>query len=256
MWYIINFVRRLFNKLAKKPVFKRKALSFRYAVLPNKALVFTFFMLMPFIGGYLYDHYFARTNKEQKSNDVQLSKKIFTKMSLIILVLIINFFMNELHLFCYLPSERLTMIPNNPTFFMFMLFVGGLTIGLLTYDKFSAALPSPALDSIDYFLLSIMGLVTISNFLSLPRIRKFLMFIVFGAIATAISLKYQGQPQNVLKKNWLFYALLTFLMENNIQYVVNMQVSKIWSIIHYGIYALQLAYVYRSVIQMDTPVFF
>ena len=255
MWYIINFVRRLFNKLAKKPVFKRKALSFRYALLPRKALIFTLIMLLPFIGAFLYDHYFAKTNKEEKGNDVQLSKKIFNKMTLIIFVLIINFFMNEMHLFTYLPSERLTVLPNNPTFFMFMLFVGGLTIGLLTYDKFNSALPKEAIGAIDYGLISIMGLFTISNFISLPRTRKILMFLVFGVIATAISLKYQGSPLT-FKKNWLFYAILTFLMENNIQYVINMQVSKMWSLLHYIIYALELAYVYRYVIQLETPVFF
>ena len=255
MWYIINFVRRLFNKLAKKPVFKRKALSFRYALLPNKALIFTLFMLLPFIGAFLYDHYFAKTNTEEKGNDVQLSKKIFNKMTLIIFVLIINFFMNEMHLFTYLPSERLTMLPNNPTFFMFMLFVGGLTIGLLTYDKFNSALPKEALGAIDYSLIAIMGLFTISNFISLPRTRKILMFLVFGSIVTAISLKYQSSPLT-FKKNWLFYAILTFLMENNIQYVVNVQVSKMWSLLHYIIYALELAYVYRYVIQLETPVFF
>ena len=253
MWYIINVIRRLFNKLAKKPVFKRKALSFRYALLPNKALIFTFFMLTPFIGGYLYDHYFAKTNKEEKSNDAQLTKKLFTKMTLIIFVLIINFFMNELHLFTYLPSDRLKMIPNNPTFFMFILLVGGLTIGLLTYDKFKSALPKPAILSIDYGLLSIMGIFTISNFLSLPRIRKILMIVIFGVIGTVITM--QQNPLN-FKENWLLYAILTFLMENNIQYIINMSVSKVWSLLHYIIYALEIAYVYRYVIQLETPVFF
>lgn len=66
------------------------------------------------------------------------------------------------------------------------------------------------------------------------------------------SLILNGKIINV----WIIYGILSLFMINNMRYVNNVNIGPGWIVMHYGIYAFQLAMFFFSLIKLDNFNFF
>lgn len=257
MWYLIYFLRRLFNKIGlPKPIIKRKVLSLRYSLLFSKAFLFSFILIIFFTSGFLYNHYFASTEKTKKSNN-ELTKEYFSKIFIIAIFFMLNFFINQLHLSAYKMQDMVinNYLPNDNYFRVFLLLILILLMGFLTMNKF---LPSSLKlgtkfyegnkDYITLILIILNAFYVFSNILLDPSRYSYLFF---GIVSTT-GLILHKKVVNI----WIIYALLSLFMINNFNFLINVRISKGWSGLHSFIHAFQIAMCLFGLIKEENYQFF
>lgn len=251
MWYIIQWLKYLLSKTGEYPKTIHKVLTLRYSYLQSKAMFFAFLFVVIFTGAFIYDLYLSES-KYKTVEDKELIKQYLSKIAILTIFLILNFFMNKLHLFAYNVQGIYWHIPSNPIFWIFLFFIIVLLFGLLTlssdlvpsefhlHSKFDGNFGSS-------ILLGLNAFYAFCNILQDESIISFLVFLVFAGTSLMMNEK--------VINNWILYGILTLLMINNMQFVNNMEVGNLWIILHYSMYALQLVLFMFGLIKSDYKFF-
>lgn len=273
MWYIfyklssqfLPFLFSLFGASTKgnspNPVLKIASLGPNHEYLITKAFIFVLFMIIAFTGGFAYNHFFANTEKNE-DDDMEISKKYFSKLTILIIIMLLNFFINKLHLFVYNADELIILrrMPSNSMFYIFFILLLIFLFGFLTINSKLVPeqfhLNTQFFDSeagfiknlISYSLISICALYALSNVLLDPSWIYYILISILMITSFALNRK----QVNI----WVVYGLMSLLMIDNYQYIVNVKVSRLWSGIHYIIYAIQLAMIIFGLIKLDNYNFF
>ena len=243
-WYFFKFISQYWNFVANMtwrrnkitPLahsIKRKVLNIRHSHLQSRAILFVFLMLLIFSGAFAFDHYVTKTSNTGQLNDLELSKKFFSKVTILTIILLLNFFINELHYFAYKPTDVYRHFPNNPSFYIFLFGILVLTFGLLVLN-------SDFIPEIDLFaglntrhfklhykfydgdigtsvLLAINGFYAFFNILMDTSWVSYLS--LFAVLITSLAMNAK------IVKVWIIYAVITLMMFNNMQFVNNMKIG-------------------------------
>lgn len=257
MWRFIYFVLSLFGRNRPSPILQKEALNYRYSFLQSKSILFVFLMLIIFTGGFLFDYFFS--NQKNKEKELTVIKKYFSKVTLITLFLLLNFFINELHLVLYKSSDVYRHIPNNPRFyfiaFMILLFLFGFLIinSKLVPEQFH--LNYKFWDAkgiggkISAGLIAFNVLWALLNILINPNEMFSYLLLLSGCIT---SLVLNRKVVNI----WIVYGIISLFMINNLEYVINIDISPAWIYGHYIVYAFQLAMMFFGLIKLENFNFF
>ena len=255
MWYILQLLKKLFSeRYIEYPKTWRKILNLRHSSLQSKAILFSFIFIIIFTGGFLYNYYFAKSKNEQSFSKNKVTKQYFSKVTILTLFLILNFFMNEIHIFAYNVQDTYWHTPSNPNFWIFLFTVTVLLFGFLTLnsnlvpENFHLHYKFYDGDVISSILLGVNVLYAFLNILKDTASVSYLILLVFSITSLILNSK--------IVNNWIIYAISTLFMVNNMQYVTNMDVGIGWFIFHYFIYALQLSLFMFGLIKLEDFKFF
>lgn len=256
-WYLVYRLLSLFGRNRPQRVVKKSYLTNRHTFLQSKSIFFALMFIVIFTGGFLFNYYVASDEKKISTN--KMVKQYFSKVTLITLFLILNFFMNEIHLFAYRVSDVYHHIPNNPNFYIFLITVIILMFGLLVLN--SKFVPSNFHLNYKFYDTSGKGgkvgvlLLAITGFYAFMNMcmnyHSLISYLVLFAFST-VSLVLNKKVVNV----WIIYGILSLFMLNDMQYVINIKIGSGWIILHYFIYALQIAMFLFSLIKLDNFNFF
>lgn len=263
MWYFkylisSKFLPFIFNKKPLQtsfPVIKRISLGDEYSNLMSKGVLFVFFIIVIFTGGFLYNNLFTST-EDSKKTGMKITKQYFSKLTLITLIFLLNFFVNELNLFMFKTKDILVKktIPNNPIFWVFLLLILIFLFGFLTLNsklvpkslhlgtKFNQG------DVMTTIFIIINTFYVITNILLSP---SNISYMILGLLLTT-SLMLNRKIVNI----WIIYGVFSLFMMDNLQFLINIKVSKGWSLLHYFIYAFQIASCLFGLIKLENFNFF
>ena len=257
-WFLVHNILKLFGKNRPFPIIKKPSLTNRHSFLQSKSIFFTFLMLVVFTGGFLYN-YFVADPSQKSVAEMTTVKQYLSKVTLATLFLLLNFFINELHLFAYNPSEVYKHIPNNPNFYIFLFAVLALYIGLLTLN--SKFVPEKYHLNVKFYDSSGIGGKIGASLLAVNAFWCFMNIVMnFNSVISNILLLGFSMTSLILNKKiinvWIIYGILTLFMINNMRYVNNINIGQGWIMMHYFFYAFQLAMFFFSLIKLEDFNFF
>ena len=215
-------------------------------------------MLIIFTGGFLYN-YFVTDTSQKNINDMTIIKQYLSKVTLATLFLLLNFFINELHLFAYNPSDVYKHIPNNPNFYIFLFAVAALLIGLLTVN--SKFVPKDYHLNYKFYDSSGIGgkigasVLVVNAFWALMNV-----FMNYNSFISNMGLLAFSTTSLILNKKiinvWVIYGIISLFMINNMRYVNNINIGTGWVALHYLFYAFQLAMFFFALLKLEDFNFF
>lgn len=239
MWYFINYISRFFSPNLLKPILKIPSLGSNYEFLLGKAVGFSFFILIIFAIGFTLDNLLKIFQSEdyEKEPWMTTTNEFMTKAGVILVIMVLNFFINKLHLFMYGKASGADTGRYGVFLLVILILYGGLLVlnsnlvpkqFHLTQEVFNKK------GYITFALYGIFAIYIISNMFFDPSFKGYLFF--FLLVAGPYAFNYSDN-----QNNWIIYAFFTLFMVDNYRYVTNIKVPGVWKIIHYGLYAFQIA---------------
>ena len=242
MWIIYDKIVDYFLRMQPKRMLLRPALNITHELLVKKAMIFTMIMVFFLLGGFFYDHYFASSNKE-KEKEIDIAKNLLSKIAILTIFLFLNFFINKLHIFMYIDGQK----SFNPYFWPFALLVLILLFGFLTINsklvpdslKLNETLWTKTENIGNWISLSLLGFVLLYSLLNsvLDPVKYYYILLFIFLFGSLFIMRNKIKKVNM----WIFYAFSSLFMINNYQYMTNREVGKSWYLLHYIVYAIQIA---------------
>jgi hypothetical protein len=265
MWYLYFLIKRLLsknmNRHKDRPFLKRDRLgNLIHVRLFKKSMIYVLIMLIIFTGGYLFNHYYADTDKKPKT-DMEIVKEYFSKVAIIVLFFCLHYFMNRMNLFVYkfTGMGEMHFIPNNGMFWVFVILVLILLFGFLLInsklvpEQFRLGTKFPKLDGNvgDYIMTGIISFNAFYVFWHILFDPSRLYYILFLALSTTIYF-LKNKSINI----WIVFAYLSLCMMNNFPNIMDVDISKGWELLHHLVHSFQIAFILFGLIKEKNYNFF
>lgn len=251
-----KFRNLILRKIYKNPTIKINSLGPAHEYLITKCFIFVAFILFAFLAGYMVQHYVLPKKKVTAKDLKEETPELFKKMTIIIILMILNFYINKLHKFMYNTND-IVIFKSNPrgSFYSFfigiLIFLGGLLVAnsYLVPEKFHLSNYIKAEDFTSKIItLSVVGINILYIMFNILHDPSWIFYYLFAIL---IGIGFYLNIERITL--YPLYGAFTLFMVNNYMYLE--KEGGIATMIHYTLYALQIALFLHGIIKEKVEFF-